>query len=51
VKLTLPKDANIQAKDYQLYLPSKEILRQKLLDWADEADISDKTPSRKKSVR
>ena len=45
------KDANIQAKDYQLYLPSKEILRQKLLDWADEADISDKTPSRKKSVR
>jgi predicted nuclease of restriction endonuclease-like (RecB) superfamily len=51
VQLTLPKDANIQAKDYQLYLPSKEILRQKLLDWADEADISDKTPSRKKSVR
>jgi predicted nuclease of restriction endonuclease-like (RecB) superfamily len=51
VKLTLPKDANIQAKDYQLYLPSKEILRQKLLDWADEAEISDKTPSRKKSVR
>lgn len=41
VKLTLPKDANIQAKDYQLYLPSKEILRQKLLDWADEAEISD----------
>jgi len=51
VKLTLPKDANIQAKDYQLYLPSKEILRQKLLDWADEAEISEKTPSRKKSVR
>jgi predicted nuclease of restriction endonuclease-like (RecB) superfamily len=51
VKLTLPKDANIQAKDYQLYLPSKEILRQQLLDWADEADISEKTPSRKNSVR
>ena len=51
VKLTLPKDANIQAKDYQLYLPSKEILRQKLLDWADEAEISEKTPSRKNSVR
>jgi hypothetical protein len=51
VKLTLPKDANIQAKDYQLYLPSKEILRQKLLDWADEAEVSEKTPSRKNSVR
>ncbi len=51
VKLTLPKDANIQAKDYQLYLPSKEILRQKLLDWADEAEISEKTPNRKNSAR
>ena len=47
VKLTLPKDANIQAKDYQLYLPSKEILRQKLLDWADEAEISKKLPTGK----
>lgn len=34
VKLTLPTDANIHAKEYQLYLPSKELLRQKLLDWA-----------------
>ncbi len=51
VKLTLPKDANIHAKDYQLYLPSKELLRRKLLDWADEAEISEKTPSRKNSVR
>jgi predicted nuclease of restriction endonuclease-like (RecB) superfamily/transcriptional regulator with XRE-family HTH domain len=34
VRLTLPADANIHAKEYQLYLPSKELLRQKLLDWA-----------------
>jgi predicted nuclease of restriction endonuclease-like (RecB) superfamily len=33
VELTLPSDANIHAKEYQLYLPSKELLRQKLLDW------------------
>jgi predicted nuclease of restriction endonuclease-like (RecB) superfamily len=33
VELTLPPDANIHAKEYQLYLPSKELLRQKLLDW------------------
>jgi predicted nuclease of restriction endonuclease-like (RecB) superfamily len=33
VELTLPTDANIHAKEYQLYLPSKELLRQKLLDW------------------
>lgn len=38
VKLTLPKNANIHAKDYQLYLPSKELLRQKLLDWAAEEE-------------
>ena len=38
VKLTLSKDANIHAKEYQLYLPSKELLRQKLLDWSREID-------------
>ena len=38
VKITLPKDANIHTKEYQLYLPSKELLRQKLLDWSREAE-------------
>jgi len=33
VELTLPPDANINAKEYQLYLPSKELFRQKLLEW------------------
>jgi predicted nuclease of restriction endonuclease-like (RecB) superfamily len=33
VELTLPHDANIYASKYQLYLPSKEQLRQKLMDW------------------
>lgn len=39
VELTLPKDANIHAKEYQLYLPSKELLTAKLLEWsrAEEA--------------
>ncbi len=39
VELTLPKDANIHAKEYQLYLPSKELLKAKLLEWtiAEEA--------------
>ena len=27
VELTLPKDANIHAREYQLYLPSKELLK------------------------
>lgn len=40
VKLTLPPDANIHAKEYQLYLPSKELLRQKLLEWVREAEAS-----------
>jgi hypothetical protein len=33
-----PQDANIHASEYQLYLPSKAELRQKLLDWAAVAD-------------
>lgn len=36
VELTLPKDANIHAKEYQLYLPSKELLKAKLLEWSGE---------------
>ena len=38
VELTLPADANIHAREYQLYLPSKELLRQKLLDWVQEQE-------------
>jgi predicted nuclease of restriction endonuclease-like (RecB) superfamily len=37
VELTLPKDANIHAKEYQLYLPSKELLKQKLDEWSSVA--------------
>ena len=33
VEITLPSDANIHAREYQLYLPSKEELRQKLQEW------------------
>lgn len=36
VELTLPQDANIYASRYQLYLPSKEELQQKLRDWIGE---------------
>ncbi|RII31117.1 MAG: DUF1016 domain-containing protein [Geobacter sp.] len=38
VELTLPADANIHAREYQLYLPSKELLQQKLLDWGLEQE-------------
>ena len=36
VDLTLPEDANIYAKEYELYLPDKKILQQKLKEWLDE---------------
>ncbi len=39
VELTLPENANIFASKYQLYLPSKEELRQKLLEWTKESDV------------
>ena len=31
VEITLPRDANIHAREYRLYLPSKSELQQKLL--------------------
>ena len=36
VNLTLPEDANIYAKEYELYLPDKKILQRKLKEWLDE---------------
>jgi predicted nuclease of restriction endonuclease-like (RecB) superfamily len=36
VEITLPKDANIHAREYQLYLPSKEELQQKLAEWSGD---------------
>ncbi len=36
VELTLPKDANIYAAEYALYLPDKKELQQKLQDWIAE---------------
>lgn len=36
VEITLPKDANIHAREYRLYLPSKEALRHKLQEWTGE---------------
>ena len=35
VRLTLPETANIYASRYQLYLPSKEELREKLIEWSE----------------
>ncbi|MCF6283941.1 MAG: PDDEXK nuclease domain-containing protein [Candidatus Hydrogenedentes bacterium] len=37
VELTLPPDANIHAREYKLYLPSKELLQEMLMEWAREA--------------
>lgn len=36
VELTLPKDANIYASEYALYLPDKKELQQKLKEWTEE---------------
>lgn len=35
VEITLPADANIHAREYSLYLPSKEELRAKLREWTE----------------
>jgi predicted nuclease of restriction endonuclease-like (RecB) superfamily len=36
VTITLPKGANIHAREYRLYLPSKEELKRKLVEWSEE---------------
>lgn len=42
VRLTLPENANIWASQYQLYLPTKEELREKLIEWsASHEEIGD----------
>lgn len=44
VNLTLPENANIYAPQYQLYLPSKEELKKKLIEWSEQApDIPEAT--------
>ena len=48
VKLTLPKDANIHAKEYQLYLPSKELLKAKLLEWTREEEATSLTEAQRR---
>lgn len=35
VEVTLPKEANIYASEYKLYLPSKADLKKKLLEWSN----------------
>jgi predicted nuclease of restriction endonuclease-like (RecB) superfamily len=41
VEITLPQDANIHAREYQLYLPSKDELQGKLMEWIGEQDTGD----------
>jgi hypothetical protein len=36
VELTLPKDANIYAAEYSLYLPDKTLLQNRLNEWIAE---------------
>ena len=33
VRITLPRNANIHAREYKLYLPSKQELQRKLVEW------------------
>jgi predicted nuclease of restriction endonuclease-like (RecB) superfamily len=37
VQLTIPENSNIYASEYQFYLPSKEELRKKLIEWSKTA--------------
>lgn len=38
VELTLPKDSNIYAQQYALYLPDKKLLQNKLQEWLEDQD-------------
>jgi len=43
VELTLPKEANIYASEYSLYLPDKQLLQQKLNEWLLEFENLEKS--------
>ena len=38
VQMTLPEDSNIYASKYQLYLPDKNLLQEKLTQWLEEEE-------------
>ena len=38
VEITLPENANIYASQYELYLPDKKLLQQKLKQWLSEEE-------------
>ena len=42
VELTLPKDANIYASAYELYLPDKKLLQAKVKQWINEFETQKK---------
>lgn len=46
VKLTLPKDANIYASEYSLYLPDKTLLQAQLNDWIKEFEFEQELSKR-----
>ncbi len=41
VELTLPKDSNVYASKYELYLPDKKLLQEKLIEWLEEENASE----------
>lgn len=57
VEITLPKDANIYAQEYKLYLPDKKLLQSKLKEWIQEAEEEivlieeEQKPKRRKNSR
>jgi hypothetical protein len=38
-QLPFPQDANIRAREYKLYLPSKELLKKRLLEWTRDQEL------------
>ena len=46
VELTLPKDANVYASAYQLYLPGKALLQAKVKEWIAEFEEYEKMRKR-----
>ena len=39
VEITLPRDTNIYASEYKLYLPDKKLLQDKLRQWIEETGV------------
>jgi len=50
IELTLPKNSNLYASEYQLYLPKKELLENKIEEWVTEFEETEQQKDKNNEI-